>query len=213
MGGYPSYLSMASGPASRAEQQQEKPASWDETEEPEGVKTEGLLRSRKAVLPSEIRRRERSTEDPQRGRSEEEPELCTVYGLIQARDAAAEEHARSGVMGRARAERPDRCTPLQAAERRPRGQQHIYVHKGPTATHIHPTALYPIQGPPSSTSVDHPASDVGFSQRSQHQQLQDECKGAGNAENPPERRVSVAKLRHSYMESTSTPPSRRRKEL
>ncbi|XP_038156695.1 supervillin a [Cyprinodon tularosa] len=213
VGGYPSYLSMASGPASRAEQQQEKPASWDETEEPEGVKTEGLLRSRKAVLPSEIRRRERSTEDLQRGRSEEEPELCTVYGLIQAGDAAAEERARSGVMGRARAERPDHCTPLQAAERRPRGQQHIYVHKGPTATHIHPTALYPIQGPPSSTSVDHPPSDVGFNQRSQHQQLQDECEGAGNAENPPERRVSVAKLRHSYMESTSTPPSRRRKEL
>ncbi|XP_015231014.1 PREDICTED: supervillin [Cyprinodon variegatus] len=213
VGGYPSYLSMASGPASRAEQQQEKPASWDETEEPEGGKTEGLLRSRKAVLPSEIRRRERSTEDLQRGRSEEEPELCTVYGLIQAGDAAAEERARSGVMGRARAERPDHCTPLQAAERRPRGQQHIYVHKGPTATHIHPTALYPIQGPPSRTSVDHPPSDVGFNQRSQHQQLQDECEGAGNAENPPERRVSVAKLRHSYMESTSTPPSRRRKEL
>ncbi|XP_056148674.1 supervillin-like [Lampris incognitus] len=37
----------------------------------EEVHTEGLLKSRKAVLPSEIRRRERSVDDPQRGRHED----------------------------------------------------------------------------------------------------------------------------------------------
>lgn len=37
----------------------------------EEAHTEGLLKSRKAVLPSEIRRREKSVDDPQRGRNEE----------------------------------------------------------------------------------------------------------------------------------------------
>ncbi|KAL4624638.1 supervillin-like [Arapaima gigas] len=37
------------------------------------VRTEGLLKSRKAVLPSEVRRRERSVDDLYRGRSELEP--------------------------------------------------------------------------------------------------------------------------------------------
>ncbi|CAB1349422.1 unnamed protein product, partial [Coregonus sp. 'balchen'] len=74
----PSYLSMATGPGSRAQQPQQPPP--EEEEEMEGeveeekrgapregrqeVRTEGLLKSRKAVLPSEIRHREKSTEDP-----------------------------------------------------------------------------------------------------------------------------------------------------
>ena len=37
----------------------------------EEAHTEGLLKSRKAVLPSEIRRREKSVDDPQRGRHED----------------------------------------------------------------------------------------------------------------------------------------------
>ncbi|XP_037643775.1 supervillin-like isoform X3 [Sebastes umbrosus] len=37
----------------------------------EEAHTEGLLKSRKAVLPSEIRRREKSVDDPQRGRQED----------------------------------------------------------------------------------------------------------------------------------------------
>uniref|UniRef100_A0A673YUT1 Supervillin a n=1 Tax=Salmo trutta TaxID=8032 RepID=A0A673YUT1_SALTR len=66
----PSYLSMTTGPGSRAQQSQQPPP--EEEEEMEGeveeeekrgapregrqeVKTEGLLKSRKAVLPSEIR--------------------------------------------------------------------------------------------------------------------------------------------------------------
>ncbi|KAM4718297.1 supervillin a isoform 4-T4 [Anableps anableps] len=215
IGGYPSYLSMASGPTSKAEQDQEKWVSLDETEEPEGVKTEGLLKSRKAVLPSEIRRRERSTEDPQRGRGEEE---MGMYSLSQDRDSAVEEHARSGVTGRARTEKSEHSTSLHGVEWRPRGQENVlYVHKGPTATHIHPHALHAIQIPPTSrTAFNHLMSDVSSNQRST--QLQDcredqECEGVGNRESQQDRRVSVAKLRHSYMESTTTPPSRRRNEL
>ncbi|MEQ2292645.1 hypothetical protein AMECASPLE_025086, partial [Ameca splendens] len=219
IGGYLSYLSMASGPTCRAEQEQEKRVCQDETEEPEGVKTEGLLRSRKAVLPSEIRRRERSTEDPQRGRSEEEMGLSSMYSLSQAQVAAVEEHARSGVIGRARTEKSEHSTCLQAAEWRPRGQQNVmYVHKGPTATHIHPNTLHAIHGTTASRTAFNPlVSDVGTNQRKIQHQLQDyrvqECEGDGNGEGHQDRRVSVAKLRHSYMESTTTPPSRRRNEL
>ncbi|KAK5605581.1 hypothetical protein CRENBAI_009823, partial [Crenichthys baileyi] len=219
IGGYLSYLSMASGPTCRAEQEQEKRVCQDETEEPEGVKTEGLLRSRKAVLPSEIRRRERSTEDPQRGKSEEEMGLSSMYSLSQAQVASAEEHARSGVIGRARTEKSEHSTCLQAAEWRPRGQQNvIYVHKGPTATHIHPNTLHAIHGTSASRTAFNPlVSDVGTNQRNIQHQLQDyrvqECEGDGNGEGHQDRRVSVDKLRHSYMESTTTPPSRRRNEL
>ncbi|MEQ2194022.1 hypothetical protein XENOCAPTIV_021196 [Xenoophorus captivus] len=219
IGGYLSYLSMASGPTCRAEQEQEKRVCQDETEEPEGVKTEGLLRSRKAVLPSEIRRRERSMEDPQRGRSEEEMGLSSMYSLSQAQVAAVEEHARSGVIGRARTEKSEHSTCLQAAEWRPRGQQNvIYVHKEPTATHIHPNTLHAIHGTTASRTAFNPlVSDVGTNQRNIQHQLQDyrvqEFEGDGNGEGHQDRRVSVAKLRHSYMESTTTPPSRRRNEL
>ncbi|XP_007560743.2 supervillin a isoform X12 [Poecilia formosa] len=210
LGGYPSYLSMTSGPTIGAEQDQEQRTEPDETEEAEGVKTEGLLRSRKAVLPSEIRRRERSMEDPQRGRSEEERGM---YSLSQARDAALEEHPRSGVT--ARAEKPEHSASLHATEWRPRGQENvIYVHKVPTATHIHPHVIQ--STPTSRTAVNHLVSDVGSSQRST--QLQDfrevqECDGVGTRESQQDRRVSVAKLRNSYMESTTTPPSRHRNEL
>uniref|UniRef100_A0AAR2LMH2 HP domain-containing protein n=1 Tax=Pygocentrus nattereri TaxID=42514 RepID=A0AAR2LMH2_PYGNA len=67
------YLSMGSEPA---------PQTWPESEaaveevgtQREGrreVRAERLLRGRKAVLPSEVQRRERSTEDQNRGRSEQ----------------------------------------------------------------------------------------------------------------------------------------------
>uniref|UniRef100_A0A8C9TMF2 Supervillin n=1 Tax=Scleropages formosus TaxID=113540 RepID=A0A8C9TMF2_SCLFO len=44
---------------------------------------EGLLKSRKAVLPSEVRRRERSREDPRRGRAEREPSGCVPDYSVQ----------------------------------------------------------------------------------------------------------------------------------
>ncbi|XP_021176474.2 supervillin a isoform X4 [Fundulus heteroclitus] len=215
IGGYPSYLSMASGPASRAEMEQlPEQVCQDETDEPVGVKTEGLLRSRKAVLPSEIRRREKSTEDPQRGRSEEEMGMSSVNSLSQARDAAVEETALSGVMGRGRAEKSEDSAFLQAAEWRPREQQNvIYVQKGPRPTHVHPNALHAIQGTSTSrTAANLLVSDVGSDHRSMQHQVR-EREGVGNGESHQERRVSVAKLRHSYMESTTTPPSSRRNEL
>lgn len=153
VGSYPSYLSMATGPASRAGQQPQE----EEAEESEAGKAEGLLRSRKAVLPSEIRRRERSTEDPRRGR------------VDQSRDPA-----RGGQRARASSEsRPTHVQPRSGADAGRRNRQR----------------------------PAHDPREVGAGEDVGHRELQ------------PDGQVSVAQLRHSYMESAAAPPTGRRMEL
>ncbi|XP_036934828.1 supervillin a isoform X7 [Acanthopagrus latus] len=217
-GGYPSYLSMASGPSSRAGEQQPE----EETERTEDAKTRGLLRSRQAVLPSEIRRRERSTEDPRRGWREEELGVSKALSLSQAREA--EDPAREGHRGRARLDETEHIYHLQASEIRPRELDNaMYIHKGLVATYIQPRAA--LAGPGISTSItalSHLVSDTGDPQapiqRNRQHQTHDhrevrEGGGFGNKENQLDNRMSVAQLRHSYMESTTTPPTSRRNEL
>uniref|UniRef100_A0A8C7JN41 Supervillin a n=1 Tax=Oncorhynchus kisutch TaxID=8019 RepID=A0A8C7JN41_ONCKI len=126
----PSYLSMDTGPGPKAQQpQQPQPQEEEEMEgevdeerreaHREGrqeVRTEGLLKSRKAVLPSEIRRREKSTEDPRGSGPRREEEQA---GYSRAREGqgvghgrkAEPEGPRGGCMGggrtRMRLEEPD----------------------------------------------------------------------------------------------------------
>uniref|UniRef100_A0AAQ5YI48 HP domain-containing protein n=1 Tax=Amphiprion ocellaris TaxID=80972 RepID=A0AAQ5YI48_AMPOC len=224
VGSYPSYLSMASGLTSRAGQPPQQQFQEEETEESEDVKTEGLLRSRKAVLPSEIRRRERSTEDPRRGRGEEDLEMSRVQTLSQAREAEVEEAARGGSRGRLRCDEAEHTSHLQSAEGGPRERENaIYIHKGLAATYIHPRASH--TGPGSSTSstaLNCSLSDArdprGSNPRNLQHQIQDprevrQGEGFSNGESHQDTRVSVAQLRHSYMESTTTPPSHRRNKL
>ncbi|XP_072569698.1 supervillin a isoform X8 [Paramormyrops kingsleyae] len=66
-----SYLSVEGASKTFSARKEEDP-EWG-SRELDGICTEGLLKSRKAVLPSEIRRRERSVEDLRRGHREEEP--------------------------------------------------------------------------------------------------------------------------------------------
>ncbi|XP_049913263.1 supervillin a isoform X4 [Epinephelus moara] len=214
--GYPSYLSMATGPTSRAGQQQQE----EETDESEDVKTEGLLRSRKAVLPSEIRRRERSTEDPRRGRGEEDLGMSRALSLSQAREAEAEDPARGGHRGRARRDDTEHTSRLQASESRHRERDNaIYIQKGMAATHVQPRAPHAGQGSSTSnTALSRLVSDAGAGQRNLQHHTHDprevrEGDGFGNRESHQDSRVSVAQLRHSYMESTTTPPTSRRNEL
>ncbi|KAM9333016.1 supervillin a isoform 2-T2 [Pholidichthys leucotaenia] len=203
---HPSYLSMASGPASRGGPQQQ--VHEDETEESEDVKTEGLLRSRKAVLPSEIRRRERSTEDPRRGRAEEELGRSRLQSLNQAREAEAEESIRGGPRGRAR---------WETAEGRPRElDSAVYFHKGLTSSHIQPRGSHGTPGSgTSSPAVSRSATDPRGPSHRNPQDTREDRKGDGfsNGERPEDSRVSVAQLRHSYMENTTTPPTSRKNEL
>ncbi|XP_039983335.1 supervillin a isoform X4 [Xiphias gladius] len=219
--GYLSYLSMASGPTSRGGQQQ---AQEKATEETEDVKTEGLLRSRKAVLPSEIRRRERSTEDLRRGRGEEDLGISKVQSLSHAREAEAENLAGERHRGRARWDVAEHTSRLRAAENKPREWENaFYIHKGATATHIKPRVAH--VGPGSSTSstaLSRFMSDAGApqgpSQRNVQHQTHDlkevwQGEGFSNGESHQDSRMSVAQLRHSYMESTTTPPTSRQNEL
>jgi len=209
---------MASGPT--AEQQQQQQQQEEEESEPESeledVKTEGLQRSRKAVLPSEIRRRERSTEDPQRGRVEEE--LGTSRGQSQTQDAAVEESARGRVTGRALREGTEHTSHLQTAGGRSREQENaIYIHKELTATHIQPRVSH--TGPGSSTFRTALVLDAedpqGLNPRCLQHQTRSLGEGevVGSRESQLDSRVSVAQLRHTYMESASTTHSSCRNEL
>ncbi|XP_063340248.1 supervillin a isoform X5 [Pelmatolapia mariae] len=218
VGNYPSYLSMTSGPTSRTGQQQQQ-VEEEEAGEAEAVKAEGLLRSRKAVLPSQIRRRERSTEEPWRGRGEEE---LVVYRM--QREAEAEEPVRGGLGGRPRWEEAEYTTCLQAAERRPRERENAdRAHKRPAATHIEPRTSHTGPGSSSSTTaLSRSVSDAGNQRGPNQRTLQHQTKepqevregeSLSNGESHQDTRVSVAQLRHSYMESTTTPPTSRRNEL
>uniref|UniRef100_A0A8C8CGZ5 HP domain-containing protein n=1 Tax=Oncorhynchus tshawytscha TaxID=74940 RepID=A0A8C8CGZ5_ONCTS len=80
----------------------------------EEVHTEGLLKSRKAVLPSEIRRREKSVDDPQRG----EPHLGPVSRQDDSTTLTAMEYESYRSGGR-RTSRAD----SEEWETRPREQQ------------------------------------------------------------------------------------------
>ncbi|XP_024135348.1 supervillin a isoform X2 [Oryzias melastigma] len=209
VGGYPSYLSMTSDPGSRVVRQQ---VQEDETGEFEDDKTEGLLRSRKAVLPSEIRRRERSTEDPYRGKEEEGMGRPRVQNL--AKETAAEEGSR----GKSRREEAKTISHLIAAEGQPREREGlIYIHRGQTATHVQPRAPHAEYGkPPSRTVMRSSISDAADPQGSARSSARDTgevMEGAFSGESQQDSRVSVAQLRSSYLESATTPPSRRKNEL
>lgn len=220
---------MASVPSPRAQHQQQSQEE-EEEEEAQDVKTEGLLKSRKAVLPSEIRRRERSTEDPRRGRGEEEQGTVRAQSLGQARELEAEDPTRGGYLGKGRhrwedaAELPrhtEHVSRLQAAESRARERENaIYIHRSPAATHIQPKVVHPTMPDSSSSTVaqSRSASDSGAPRGPSQRNLVEGvpvCKeGFNNGENHQDTQISVAQLRNSYLESTSTtPPSIRRPEL
>lgn len=237
-GSYPSYLSMATGP--KTEQQQ--PQHEEEEEEAQEPKTEGLLKSRKAVLPSEIRRREKSTEDPRRGRGEEEQGVPRAQSLGQGREAESEDSTRRGYGGRSRQRWEDEADPvrptehvsrLQAAKSRARERENaIYIHRGLAATHIQPKVAHTADADSSSSTkpISQSLSDIrgprGPSQRALHHQapghsgaregagFQPTEEGVSNGEGHQDSRISVAQLRHSYLESTTTnPAAARRPEL
>ncbi|KAM9712865.1 supervillin a isoform 2-T2 [Menidia menidia] len=192
------YLSMASGPTAGRWQE-------DRSEDPTGLKTEGLLRSR----PSDAPHRERSTEDPQRGRVEEE--WGASWWQRQSRDAVMEDGAGGKVPGRAARGGAEQATPLQTAER----QNTTFIHKGQTATHIQPGTSHTNPGSPASRPAPAPhAEEPRGLQLGSRQQAGSPRDGqaAGSRESPRDGGVSVARLRHSYM-STSTPPSSGRTQL
>uniref|UniRef100_A0A4W5PZD7 Supervillin a n=1 Tax=Hucho hucho TaxID=62062 RepID=A0A4W5PZD7_9TELE len=253
----PSYLSMDTGPGPRAQRpQQPQP---EEEEEMEGeveeerrgahregrqeVRTEGLLKSRKAVLPSEIRRREKSTEDPRgsgprRGSRGEEEQA----GYSRAREGqgvghgrkAEPEGPRGGCMGggrtRMRLEEPDTdpepirptgehvsrllAAEVRASEERqqPWNDNAIYIQtRGGAMTTDAPVSsrrLTSDTGAPRGSIPKTQEPGPGWVREAAVLQQWTSEDGISNGDqSPPETRdarVSVAKLRHSYLESATT---------
>ncbi|XP_077592059.1 supervillin a [Stigmatopora nigra] len=182
--GYPSYLSMTS--------------CNEESQEKVGIRTEGILHSKKAVLPSEVRRREKSTEDPCRGRGEE-ARSSKVY-------TENEVPPRRGHRGRTRWATAEPFDQQQENSNKLRERENaIYVYKGVSASHIQPKAAQARPGRGSIPDVDGQEQSV----RSLHHYPQHP------QDNHQDSRVSVAQLRNSYMESSTTtaPSSRHRSEL
>ncbi|XP_055085920.1 supervillin a isoform X3 [Periophthalmus magnuspinnatus] len=138
---YPTYLSMSSGPTFGAAPQEEGPDMGGE------VQTQGLLRSRKAVLPSEVFHHEKSNDEPKRGHIEEQ--LGPRYRSGEIEERPRHEHRSS------------------------------HLSRGKEVT-LSKHTLHRDQGTPNITDL------------------------------PQDPWVSVSQLRHSYMESATTPPSTHR---
>ncbi|XP_072769541.1 supervillin-like [Nerophis lumbriciformis] len=173
------YLSMASGVPD---------------EDPGGVRAQGLLRSRRAVLPSEVRRREKSTEDPRGGRGDDETGTSGLLGV------GGEDPGR-----RTRRETPELSKPTED------------VRSGETEDHVQQTSAGHVQLGPAPSAVgatDHAANTRSAREAGGCAAVPDPRRLQQNKEEiPQDRMVSVAQLRHSYLEKTCTPPSTRRAEL
>ncbi|XP_061095115.1 supervillin a isoform X5 [Conger conger] len=166
----PSVSEAKSGGAWREEEEGDAPAE----------RTEGLLRSRKAVLPSEIRRRERS----QDGRVRSLPDDNEPPAVGEARQSRVREPLwRRDDAGAP----PQRGRDVASARLKP------LAHSTSDSTPSQSLKLH--DSGPGEGSGDFRAYEVGVS----------------NGElGPPDAKVSVAQLRHSYLESTS---ASRRPEL
>ncbi|XP_061778409.1 supervillin-like [Nerophis ophidion] len=169
-------------------------ASSDLDEDLGGVRTQGLLRSRRAVLPSEVRRREKSTEDPCGGRGDDE---TGTSGLLRL---GGEDPGR-----RTRRETPKLSKPTEDVRSR---ETEDRVHQT-SAGHVQPGTV-----PSAGGATDHAANtsaageEGGCAPFGEPRRLQQ-----NKEEMPQDRMVSVAQLRHSYLKKTCTPPSTRRAEL
>uniref|UniRef100_A0A673WPK9 Supervillin a n=1 Tax=Salmo trutta TaxID=8032 RepID=A0A673WPK9_SALTR len=205
----PSYLSMDTGPGPKAQQPQqpqpEEEMEGEVDEEGRGahregrqeVRTEGLLKSRKAVLPSEIRRREKSTEDPRgsgprRGSRGEEEQA----GYSRAQEGQGVGHGRKAEPEGPRGE----CMGGGRTRMRLEGSDTDPEPIKPTGEHV--SRLLATRGGAMTTdtpvSSRRPTSDTG-APRGSIPKTQEP--------GPPETRdarVSVAKLRHSYLEGATT---------
>lgn len=185
---FQSYLSVDGTSKSYSARKEEDP-EWG-SGELDGICTEGLLKSRKAVLPSEIRRRERSVEDPRRGHREEEPRARRA--IQKTGSGTPEEHVYSAQGSGVRQGR--------ARDSRRQGNTSVYPKREPEAFKEKPKTLI-------RSISDAPVSSPRVAVFQEAEQGPDEgmvfCGALANGEHVAlDTGVSVAQLRLSYLEST-----------
>ncbi|KAJ8272470.1 hypothetical protein GJAV_G00089460 [Gymnothorax javanicus] len=174
--------------------------NWQDDEG--GVHTEGLLRSRKAVLPSEIRRRERSVDDPARSHH-----AGSAHDSLKGRrlDPDAQEHP------------PYPQEETAAHPREDSSPSPVRMRRAP-ATPMSPGGSCGELSPGRKIRT-RSMSDIGVAQRSavfrsleraankERLLLHGREAGAANGEiGTLDTRVSVAQLRHSYLETANRKP-------
>ncbi|KAL6475473.1 hypothetical protein MHYP_G00165130 [Metynnis hypsauchen] len=228
------YLSVGSEPA---------PQAWPESEaavEEVGsqrkgrreVRAEGLLQSRKAVLPSEVQRRQRSTEDQNRGRSEQ----VHLTSQHQGRSASSREMMEDLRGRRERWSRREEVTEhvsrLQATEalhlrarqtqERTDGWHHQHHQRGASYLPAHATVQAtapPVSGrwapdpaklvtqyiPDTSNAQTRPMHSVPIQEPIHSREAVPQEAITNGDHSPIDVKVSVAQLRHSYLESTTSP--------
>lgn len=200
--GCQSYFSMGSESTSRNKQEIQEVV--EEMEGKHVARTEGLLRSRKAVLPSEIRRKERNTDDSCSGSGDNREVSSAIAGHRSSEGAANDPRGWHG--SRARREvYTEHVSRLQAAESlQARARE---AHRRPDAS-----CCAPIQ-----TSSARPMTnsskpmDTGNTQKTVLP-IQEPIREAVQQEKVPnvdhlshDARVSVAHLRHTYLQSVASP--------
>lgn len=176
------------------------------------VQAVGLLHSRKAVLPSEIRRKEKSTEDPRRGWTENVEANLSGYG----REGVTED-PRGGCGGWSKpGVYTEHVSRRQAAE-----SMYVKSRESQRATdatlYQQGSSSAPLQtstsgrwAPSSSKPLTH--CDAGSASHKKPILDSVHIREASSQEKvpngdlpPPEARVSVAQLRHTYLESVASP--------
>ncbi|XP_049320909.1 supervillin a isoform X4 [Astyanax mexicanus] len=235
------YLSMGSEPVPQVWQEAEfgLEEAGSQRQGRQEVRVEGLLRSRKAVLPSEVHRRERSTEDPTRGRFE------GMDFPLQHQGHSEDPRGRRGGWSR-REEATEHVSRLQATEAIHSRARHAqertddwYQQRVPSTgypqaqvpvpvqTHAHayapPPALAHAHAPPAGgrwapdppKQVSHYLPETGSAQKPSapiqepfySRELVPQETIANGDHSPPvdALKVSVAQLRHSYLENVTSP--------
>uniref|UniRef100_A0A8C1KLF8 Supervillin-like n=1 Tax=Cyprinus carpio TaxID=7962 RepID=A0A8C1KLF8_CYPCA len=197
-----SYFTMGSESGSRHKQEIQEML---ELEGKQDVRMEGLLQSRKSVLPSEIRGKEQSTVDPCRGRTDN-VEVNSGISRHRREDVAKDPRGwRRGQSGQeVYTEHVSRLQATESMQARARE-----AHKSADTSCY--AAVQTSSGrymPNSSKPLD--TGNV------QQNAIQNPIREAAPQENVPngdhpshDARVSVAQLRHTYLESVASP----RKEL
>uniref|UniRef100_A0A8C7MRB2 Supervillin n=1 Tax=Oncorhynchus kisutch TaxID=8019 RepID=A0A8C7MRB2_ONCKI len=177
----------------------------------EEVLTEGLLKSRKAVLPLDIRRREKSVDDPQRG---ERDHIQDTEETGPARPMEISSHAQP------------RQQPLRQQSQCQPGQHRgsdsaVYLQSGASLPQAKPSSMEPAgtHRPPKPKVRTRSMSDIGLSQRPAADRSMERTAAQLAREGGVEMgvlpngevgaldtRVSVAQLRHSYLENANRKP-------
>ncbi|KAI1891389.1 hypothetical protein AGOR_G00143320 [Albula goreensis] len=187
--GCQSYLSMPTAVAGVTSDGASQDDGRGGAEEDPPARTEGLLRSRKAVLPSEIRRREKSQDDPSRGLADDRfPEVRQN----RAREVQARVDRAANLQ---RAPAPVQQTGTEAAASRQKLLLNRSISDCGSAQQPDPPKTQELPG-------EENVADMLF-----HSSEGDVANGDLSS---LDTRVSVAQLRHSYLESAS---ATRRPEL